>query len=279
MTFGLEDVTVCYGARVALDRVTVRAHAGAVTCVIGGDGAGKSTVTRTLVGLTAVRAGTVARPGRGDVGYLPAGSGIYGDLSVDENLSFAASAYGMSPREADVRTGVLLERTGLSDVRRRLAGQLSGGMRQKLGVVKAMLPRPALLVLDEPTTGVDPVSRADLWSLIARAAAEGAAVVLTTTYVNEAERAGEVVLLDSGRVLASGAPERIVAAAPGTIRRRAEPRADERSRAWRRGREWRVWSPEEAVDSAELVVPDLTDAVIVATLRAEPASTDVPAHR
>ena len=108
--------------------------------------------------------------------------------------------------------------------RDRLAGHLSGGMRQKLGVIAAMLHQPALLVLDEPTTGVDPVSRADLWSLIARAAAEGAAVVFATSYLDEAERAAHVLVLAGGRELAAGSPEQIVAAMPGRLRRPARGR-------------------------------------------------------
>ena len=156
-------------------------------------------------------------PPRWRTGYLPAGSGTYPDLSVAENLAFRATAYRIPPQTARQRSAELLERAGLDEVTGRLAGQLSGGMRQKLGVIAAMLHRPDLLVLDEPTTGVDPVSRADLWWLIARAAADGAAVVLATSYLDEAERAHHVLVLDAGSELASGTPDQIVAAMRGTL--------------------------------------------------------------
>ena len=116
------------------------------------------------------------------------------------------------------RADELTELAGLTAARDRPAGGFSGGMRRKLGVIAAMLHQPELLVLDEPSTGVDPVSRSGLWWLITRAAADGAAVVLATTYLDEAERAGAVLVLDAGRMLAAGSPADIVAAMPGTVR-------------------------------------------------------------
>ena len=141
------------------------------------------------------------------------------------------------------RTAEYLERAGLTEARDRPAGQLSGGMRQKLGVIAAMLPGPELLVLDEPTTGVDPVSRSGLWWLITRAAAAGSAVVLATSYIDEAERAAWVLALDGGRELAAGTPDEIVAGMPGTLRAaRSRPAGEAGRRAWRRAGRWRVWS-------------------------------------
>jgi ABC-2 type transport system ATP-binding protein len=210
----------------------------------------------------------VRRPDPRRIGYLASTSGTYPDLSVEENLQFTAAAYGVSASHADSQVGELLERTGLALVRHRLAGNLSGGMRQKLGVVRAMLPRPDLIVLDEPTTGIDPVSRADLWWLIARAAAEGAAVVLTTVYLDEAERASRLLVLEQGRTLAQGSPAEIRRSVPGeivtTTTRPAGPVAE---RAWRRRTGWRVWHRSHRSDAeGEPVQPDLQDAVIVATL-------------
>ena len=180
---------------------------------------------------------TVRRPAADRTGYLTASSGTYPDLSVEENLEFAAAGYGVPAKQARARTQEYLERTGLAAAQRRLAGNLSGGMRQKLGVIRAMLHEPDLLVLDEPTTGVDPVSRADLWWLIARAAAGGAAVVLTTTYLDEAERAASVLVLDDGEQLAQGTPDEIIAAVKGTIEISPERlRGEAARRAWRRGR-------------------------------------------
>ncbi len=142
-------------------------------------------------------------------------------------------------------------------------------MRQKLGVIAAMLHQPDLLVLDEPTTGVDPVSRSGLWWLIARAAAEGCAVVLATTYLDEAERCASVLVLDSGRVLAAGTSDEIIAAMPGVIiSASGRPEGQDAARAWRRGGQWRVWEP-AAGASPGRIQPDLTDAVTVAAIAKE----------
>jgi ABC-2 type transport system ATP-binding protein len=275
--WGVRGVTARFGEHVALRDITLDVPSGQVTAVVGGDGAGKTTLLRILAGAGRPDSGDVRRPPARLTGYLAASSGTYPDLSVDENLAFAATGYGMRPKQAAERTREFLDRTGLSAARGRLAGKLSGGMRQKLGVVRAMVHKPRLLVLDEPTTGVDPVSRADLWWLIARAAAEGAAVVLTTTYIDEAERAASVLVLDDGEALAHGTPEEIVAAVPGTIKISAERlRGGGARRAWRRGGMWRVWIPPgdgghagEGLEAARSAAPDLQDAVTVAALARE----------
>jgi ABC-2 type transport system ATP-binding protein len=268
--WGTEEVSVMYGERLALDRVTFRAEPGRVSAVVGGDGAGRTTLLRCLAGALAPGSGRVQRPEPMRVGYLSAGSGTYPDLSVDENVAFRASVYHLSAAQARDRSAELLERAGLAGARDRLAGQLSGGMRQKLGVVGAMLHRPDLLVLDEPTTGVDPVSRADLWWLIARAAADGAAVVVATSYLDEAERAWDVLALDAGRVLASGTPEQIVASMPGALSvSDVRPAGAAGRLAWRREGRWREWDP-DGRDST--TTPDLQDAVTVAALARERAA-------
>ncbi len=267
--WGTDGVSVRYARRVALDQVTFHARPGQVSAVVGGDGAGRSTLLRCLGGALAPSSGLVRRPPQRDLGYLPASSGTYPDRTVAENLAFRAAAYQIPAAAAAERTAGYLDRAGLAAVRDRLAGQLSGGMRQKLGVIAAMLTGPALLVLDEPTTGVDPVSRADLWSLIARAAAEGAAVVIATSYLDEAERAAHVLVLDAGRQIAVGTPDQIVAAMPGTLRASdALPSEADRPRAWRRAGRWRVWDPAGAAGSPP-VRPDLQDAVTVAILGRE----------
>ena len=202
--WGVRDLSVRYGGRAALDGVTLDVPAGSVTAVIGGDGAGKTTLLRALAGVVVPAGGSVRRPERRRVGYVAGAAGIYGDLSVDENIAFVAGAYGLTAAERDERMVDLLALTGLTGVGPRLAGRLSGGMRQKLAFALAMLHEPDLLVLDEPTTGVDPVSRAELWRLIAAAAAGGAAVLVSTTYLDEARRAANVVLLEDGRVRAGG---------------------------------------------------------------------------
>jgi ABC-2 type transport system ATP-binding protein len=262
-------VSVRYGRRAALDQVTFQARPGQVSAVVGGDGAGRSTLLRCLGGALAPSSGTVRRPPRRDIGYLPASSGTYPDLTVAENLVFRAAVYQLPAAAAAERTEAFLARAGLTAARDRLAGRLSGGMRQKLGVIAAMLTSPALLVLDEPTTGVDPVSRADLWSLIARAAADGAAVVVATSYLDEAERAAHVLVLDAGSQLAVGTPDQIVAAMPGQLRVSDTPPPDaDRPRAWRRAGRWRVWNAGAAADG-QPIQPDLQDAVTVAILGRE----------
>jgi ABC-2 type transport system ATP-binding protein len=273
--WGAEAVSVRFGSLRALDQVSVGVRSGQVTAVVGGDGAGKTTLLRCVAGALAPSGGAVRRPGAQRIGYQPSSTGVYDDLSVAENLEFRSAVFGITGAAASRRVGEYLERTGLAATRDRLAGQLSGGMRRKLGVIAAMLPEPELLVLDEPTTGVDPVSRADLWWLIARAAAGGAAVLMSTTYLDEAARAAHVLVLDAGRTLAAGTPAEIVASVPGTIAVVAgrPDGVDERRRAWRRAGTWRVWHP-PGFPAPEPVPPDLQDAVCVAALRVELTSAD-----
>jgi ABC-2 type transport system ATP-binding protein len=245
--------------------VSLSALPGLVTAVVGGDGAGKTTALRCLAGALAPSAGRVGRPRPERIGFFPAGSGIYPDLTVAENLGFRAAAYRVPAKAVRERVARYLDRAGLSGARDRPARALSGGMRQKLGVIAAMLHEPDLIVLDEPTTGVDPVSRAGLWRLIAAAAASGAAVVFATAYTDEAERAQQVLALGSGTALATGTPDEIIAAMPGSLRAVTDrPGGAESARAWRRAGRWRVWDPAGAEPGA--ICPDLQDAVTVALL-------------
>jgi ABC-2 type transport system ATP-binding protein len=273
MSWGVDGLSVRFGRHLALEGVSLDLPDGRVIGVVGGDGAGKTTLLRCLVGALAPTSGGVRRPDARRIGYLSSGSGTYPDLSVEENLTFTARVYRVPVREARQRVAEYLDRTGLAPARDRLAGNLSGGMRQKLGVIRAMVHRPQLLVLDEPTTGIDPVSRADLWWLIARAAAEGAAVVVTTTYLDEAERASWLLALDDGRPLAEGTPAQIAEAVPGTIQAASKRlEGDAARRAWRRGAAWRVWTPEGVETPAPAsapIKPDLHDAVTVAALARE----------
>jgi ABC-2 type transport system ATP-binding protein len=141
-------------------------------------------------------------------------------------------------------------------------------MRQKLGVAMAVLSEPDLMVLDEPTTGLDPVSRLELWSFIARAAREGRAVVVSTTYLDETVRGDVVLALDEGRALARGTIDQIIQSMPGSLYQSAVKIG---RYSWRRGRSWRVWSPHQPEPSlGSRITPDLTDVVTVAALNSEP---------
>ena len=283
--WGADDLTVRFGARTALAGVCVSLPPGAVTAVVGGDGAGKSTLLRALVGVVAPDAGQVRRPPREQLGYLAGGAGVYPDLTVDENLDFVATAYRQHGSRYERRRAELLDRTKLAGARDRLGGRLSGGMRQKLAVAMALLHEPVLVVLDEPTTGVDPVSRTELARLVAHAAAGGAAVVLTTTYLDEAERAASVLVLESGRPLVSGRPRDVVVSMPGAVW--AVPGRPRGQLSWRRGEWWHLWTRDgvrpagPGLDGARPADVDLEDAVVVAALAAaaSPLAVATPAAR
>lgn len=266
MTWGLVDATVVIGRRTVLERVSLDVEPGAVTVVVGGDGAGKSTALRALLGLVAPTSGTATRPEKERIGYVTATGGSYDDLTVAENLVFVGHAYGLRGATLESRSAALLERIGLGDARHRLGGQLSGGMARKLALATALVHEPDLLVLDEPTTGVDPVSRVELWRLISGAAARGTGVLVATSYLEEARRGSAVVLLEGGRVLAAGSPAAIIAGVPGRVGV-VDTAARPAGVAWRRGVAWRVWAPSgELPASAREVEPTFDDAVMVASL-------------
>lgn len=262
MSYGLAAVDVAYGPVEALRQVDLELVPGSVHALVGPDGAGKTTACKVLVGLRVPGRGEVTRPASHLVGYQPESAGSWPDLTVAENLDFVARSFGNRSGE---RIDELLGLTRLAMARNRLAGDLSGGMRQKLAVAMAMLARPALLVLDEPTTGLDPVSRSELWRLVLRAASEGAAVLVTTSYIYEAERADRVTFLDEGRVIATGTAASIRDAFPGVMS--VTPERPETGMFWRRGRNWRVWTLDGAAPvDGETVTPDLEDVVTAASM-------------
>jgi ABC-2 type transport system ATP-binding protein len=263
MTWGTTGVAVRFGSTRALDGVDFTVGAGRVHAVIGGDGSGKSTLLRVLAGVQGTDEGVVRRPPVGHVGFVSSGGGVFPDLTVQENVEFAAQAYGLSDWQARARG--LLGRAGLASFPDRLAGRLSGGQHRKLAGIMALLPAPELLILDEVTTGLDPFSRMEIWRLMADAAVAGTAVVAATAYLDEAERAEELLLLHEGRVLASGAPLAVIDAIPGSIEDTSEP--DDPTRAWRRGRQWRQWRPDAARPGE--VRLRLEDAAIIGELTAE----------
>jgi ABC-2 type transport system ATP-binding protein len=266
MTYGLERATVRFGDTVAVDDVTMQVEPGVVLAVVGGDGAGKSTALRALVGEVPLASGSASAPAKDQVGYLPASAGSWGALTVVQNMDFVGGAYGLAGAELAARRDALLDRAGLTAARDRPAAQLSGGMRRKLGFAMAVLPDPPLLVLDEPSTGVDPVSRVDLWRLVSQAAAAGTAVVMSTTYLDEAERAGRLLVLDRGRALAAGTLTDVLAAYPGVVTETDRPVRP--GWAWRRGRLFHeCWPDPGAVPPGQHpVTADLEDVVLALSL-------------
>ena len=272
MTFGLSGATVELGGRVVLDDVTLRLEPGSVVAVVGGDGAGKTTMLRALVGEVALARGTVEAPSPERIGYLPASSGSWAALTVQQNIDFVAGVYGVPAEQLEGRRTSLLDRAALTAAAARPASQLSGGMRRKLGFTMAAVHEPELLVLDEPSTGVDPVSRIDLWRLVTQAAAAGAAVVMSTTYLDEAERAASLVVLDRGRALAQGPVDDVLAGFEGVVVR--TPVAQRPEWSWRRGRDLHeLWPTGLAPDGAELVDPDLEDVVVALSKRSRSGVT------
>ena len=264
MTYGVRGATVRFGDTLALDDVTVEVPSGSVVAVVGGDGAGKSTLLRALVGEVVLDDGEVSAPGAESIGYLTASAGSWAALTVQQNIDFVAGVYGVTGPALEARRSELLARAGLADVTDRLSSQLSGGMRRKLGFSMAMVHRPELLVLDEPSTGVDPVSRIDLWRLVTQAAASGAAVLMSTTYLDEAERAASLVVLDRGRGLAQGSWDEVRATFTGTVT--SGQRAVRPEWSWRRGHVVHEYWAEDEQPSGDVIVPDLEDVVIALSL-------------
>ena len=264
MTFGVRNATVTFGDVTALDDVTVDVPAGSVVALVGGDGAGKTTLLRALVREVGLDRGEVCAPDKPRLGYLPASSGSWSALTVTQNIDFVGGVYGLTGDTLATRRSELLAVSGLVDAADRPASQLSGGMRRKLGLCLAIVHRPALLVLDEPSTGVDPVSRIDLWQLIAAAAVDDTAVVMSTTYLDEAERASRLHVLDAGRVLTEGTYLDVRDGFTGTVTRGAPARP---SWSWRRGRHrHEYWPDGNPPPGAAVVEPDLEDIVIALTL-------------
>lgn len=266
MTWGVTGLVVDRGHARAVDGVTLEARRGEVAAVVGGDGAGKTTLLRTLAGGLAASQGEVRAPGLERIGFMPTGNGVWRDLSVDENVAFVAAAHGMRGEGLARRRQEVLEAAGLTEATDRLARHLSGGMRQKLAFSLAVLHEPELIILDEPSTGVDPVSRIDLWRMIALAAAQDAAVVMASTYLDEAERASSVLVLDGGRPLLQGTPGEVLDGMPGHVAVAAS--RDDAQTTWRRGRTVRQWSAEEP-PPGEPRAADLEDAVVGAAIAKE----------
>lgn len=220
-------LTRTFGVLTAVDDLTFSVAPGELFGLVGPDGAGKTTTLRMLAG--------VLRPTRGDalmngrsvardpegvkphIAYMSQRFGLYADLTVRENIDFYADLYEVPAAERAARLERLYHFSALGPFEQRLAGQLSGGMKQKLGLCCALIHQPDILLLDEPTFGVDPISRRDLWLILEEMVSQGVAVFVSTAYMDEAERCDHVALLDHGRILALDTPAALQASMQGQI--------------------------------------------------------------
>jgi ABC-2 type transport system ATP-binding protein len=223
----VNGLTRSFGAVTALDHINFQVSPGELFGVVGPDGAGKTTLQRILAG--------VLRPSAGDahilgisvalhpeavkphLAYMAQRFGLYEDLTVEENLDFYADLYGVPKADLPARKERLYRFSRLGEFSGRLAGALSGGMKQKLSLSCCLIHHPRILLLDEPTFGVDPISRRELWLILHEMVAEGITVVVSTSYLDEAERCDRVLLLDGGRVLALDTPAALRRSLPGTL--------------------------------------------------------------
>ena len=219
------NVVKRYGAVDALRGVSFAVNRGEMFGLIGPDGAGKTTAIRAICGLLHIDEGSIRVLGNdpiaehrqvtGTIGYLSQRFSLYGDLSIDENIAFFAEIHGV--RDFQGRRDRLLEMTQLARFRDRLADQLSGGMKQKLALACTLVHEPQVIVLDEPTTGVDPVSRREFWKLLSQFLAQGITILMSTPYLDEAERCSRIALLHEGQLLALDQPGRLRAGLSGAL--------------------------------------------------------------
>ena len=221
------DLARRFGALDAVRGISMTVARGEIFGLVGPDGAGKTTVMRMLAGVLRPDAGTIALEGidvvreperaKAILSYMPQRFGLYEDLTVDENIFFYGELFELSKAQFRERSAELLEAAGLAPFRQRLAGQLSGGMKQKLGLVCALIHTPRVLLLDEPTTGVDPVSRRDFWTILYRLREQGVTIVMSTAYMDEAERCSRLALLHAGEVRCCDAPQRLKDSVRGSL--------------------------------------------------------------
>jgi len=211
-----KDLTRRFGPLTAVDHLNLDVAPGEIFGLVGPDGAGKTTTLRLLCGLMDPTDGQAVVTGhdssretekvKDNIGYMAQRFGLYSDLSVDENMYFYADLFGLSRHEREALLPTLLHMTRMDPFRSRLAGRLSGGMRQKLALMCTLLHKPRILFLDEPTSGVDPVSRRDFWEILYQLAREGMTVFLTTAYLDEADRCDRVGLMHRGRLIRCDTP-------------------------------------------------------------------------
>ena len=211
------NLTRRFGDLTAVDKLNLEIAEGEIFGLVGPDGAGKTTTMRLLCGLMNPTEGSAVVVGhdvskeldavKDQIGYMAQRFGLYGDLSVDENMIFYSDLFGITGKERDDLTARLLKMTRMEPFRKRAASKLSGGMKQKLALMCTLLHKPKVLFLDEPTNGVDPVSRRDFWAILYQLAKDGITVFITTAYLDEAERCNRLGLMDHGRLIRCDTPD------------------------------------------------------------------------
>jgi ABC-2 type transport system ATP-binding protein len=211
------DLTRRFGELTAVDRLSLKILPGEIFGLVGPDGAGKTTTLRMLCGLIAPDGGDARVAGydvarepqkvKDCIGYMAQRFGLYPDLSVEENMDFYADLFGLIGTDRAELKSRLLHMTRMEPFRRRYAGRLSGGMKQKLALMCTLLHKPKILFLDEPTNGVDPVSRRDFWAILYELLKEGITILMSTAYLDEAERCNRVGLMHRGRLISCNTPE------------------------------------------------------------------------
>jgi ABC-2 type transport system ATP-binding protein len=213
----IDSVSKSFGPIVAVDRLSLQVAKGEMFALVGPDGVGKTTLIRMVCGIVHPDAGTMSVLGldvrrniseiKNRIGYLSQKFSLYGDLTIDENIQFFAEIHGVWDYHS--RRNELLEFTRLTPFRDRLADKLSGGMKQKLALACTLIHTPDIIFLDEPTTGVDPVSRRDFWKVLSGLLKTGITIVMTTPYLDEAERCHRVALMNEGKILVIGTPSEV----------------------------------------------------------------------
>ncbi len=215
----VKDLSKRFGKFVAVDRISFVIRYGEIFGFLGANGAGKSTTIRMLCGILAPTNGTANVAGfdinreteqlKHSIGYVSQRFSLYSDLTVMENLRFYGEIYGIGPSVLSSRLEEVLDISGLKNWRNRIAGELSGGWKQKLALANAILHRPKVLFLDEPTSGIDPISRRSVWELLYQLADQGVTLFVSTHYMEEAERCNQIAFISAGRILKIGKPKEL----------------------------------------------------------------------